>query len=528
MALLQSNVVADFERIHDLLLHNERELPKVEAVVDGDVRLSYSELLEQVDQLAKALVAQGVSKGDRVATMAPPSKEFFLTYLAATSIGAIWHGLNPRYKKRDYAYLLEDAEPKIVFVFSPYDEREYDLELQALTDKVDVFVTIGSSQGRAVDWQNFLSRGGAIDDITLQGRRDAVEPEDIAVIVYTSGTTGEPKGAMLSHKAIARSAQINARWMGEGLRSAICPAPINHVGCLNNICMNVLAFGGTIIFFPRVDPLALHTLNQREKPSYMVTSPTGFNMLLSSPGFTLDLMRSTQLIVYGGATTSKSTLEAFVPLGANMASVYGQTETCGIVTSTHFDDSLEVKAETIGRGLEGVELRVVRPDGEDVDTEETGELLVRAPFVMSGYFNRPDATREAFTKEGYLRTGDLCKRRSDGNIEFVGRIKEMFKSGGYNIYPMEIEQAICEHPSVLMAAVLSIPDEKFQEVGYAFVAAVPGDEILPEELKVFLSERIANFKIPKYFEILPQLPILANSKIDKQSLRKRLNDLFQT
>jgi len=516
----------DCLRVYELLQRNVLRWPDREAVIDGDTRLTYQQLQESVDQYAKALIAAGVQRGDRVATLSPPSQLFFVSYLASVSIGAIWHGLNPRYKRRDYQYLLEDAQPSLVFTMSPYDGRVYDQELQELSAQNTRYITLGEAQDRAQSLNDFLQGASEINDEQLADRRNSIQAEDIAVIVYTSGTTGSPKGAMLSHRAICKSAQINARWMGDGLRKAVCPAPINHVGGLNNICMNVFAWGGTIIFFHRVDPIALYDINRTERPPYLVTSPTGFNMMLASPGFDVQLIDFVELIVFGGATTPQSTLEPFTTLGAKMSSVYGQTETCGIITATDLDAPINVQAETIGKGLEDVEVKIVGNDGLELPVGEAGELLVRAPFIMSGYYNRPEATAETLTEDGFLHTGDICKLREDGNIAFVGRIKEMFKSGGYNIYPVEIEQAICEHPDVSQAAVLSIADDKFQEVGFAFVELIAGKQLAAAELKEFLDQRIANFKIPKTFEFLAKLPLLPNAKVDKQNLRKELDNRF--
>ena len=520
-------MIDSITRIHELLSFHASERPNAEAMVDEDTRLTYSQLATEVDRVAKALIAIGVVPGDRVATLAPPSQWFWITYLAATSIGAIWMGLNPRYKERDYQYLLDDAEPTVAFLVSPYDGRDYDQEIQSLRNSVSRFVTIGEPGGSASSWENFLSEGSGISDSQLVAARAAVQPDDIAVIVYTSGTTGKPKGAMLSHKAICRIAIINAQWMGDGLESTICPAPINHVGGLNNVCMNVFAYGGRIIFYHRVDAEALYHLTVQEKPTYLVSSPTAFQMLLDSPMFSLEPLRSYKLIVFGGAKTPTHVLREFEPLGANLSSVYGQTETCGICTATQFYDPLEVHGETFGKALPTAEMKCIRTDGAECDPGESGELVVKADFVMSGYFNRPDATAEAFTEDGFLRTGDICVQREDGNYEFVGRIKEMFKSGGYNIYPLEIEAAIGEHPKVSVAAVLGMPDPKFQEVGFAFVAPKPGQQVTEAELREFLGERIANFKIPKQFSIRQALPYLPNSKLDKQSLRHELDALLK-
>ncbi len=508
--------------IHDFVVRHAKVRPEAEAVVDGSTRLNFAELRTRVDDIAAALLAHGINHGDRVATLAAPGLDFWLTYLASVSIGAIWHGLNPVYREREFAYLLEDAKPALVFVRSPWDGRHYDAELRAVPNSVRTFVTLGEPEGGALSLAKFSAAGAMVPRDRLDAARARVELQDIAVIVYTSGTTGQPKGAMLSHNTIVQSALANARWMGDRLESTVCAAPTNHVGALNNVCMNLFAQGGRIIFHPRVDIAALGRIRNTERPSYLVTSPTGFMMTMNSPGFDPRKLDHTRLVVCGGATTSLNILEAWQPIGCPIVSVYGQTETCGIITHTDMDAPLEDVALTIGRPLPGCDFRVVRPDGSLCANGESGELQFRGPYVMSGYFNRPDATREAFTAEGYLHTGDLGYLRNDGNIVFVGRLKEMFKSGGYNVYPLEIEQAITEHPDVLIAAVLPVPDPMYQEVGHAFVMPMPGHSIEPAELKRFLKERIANYKVPKGFSVQAALPLLPNGKIDRQQLKLQL------
>ena len=513
-------------RIHDLLAHHAHQQPTAEAVVDEGQRLTYAQLADEVARYAKALIAAGVQPRDRVATLAPPCKHFWISYLATVSIGAIWMGLNPRYKERDYRYLLEDATPKVVLAVSPYDGRAYDAELHAIAPAIRI-VTIGDAAAGVETIADFLAAGASISDATLLARQQSVQPSDTAVIVYTSGTTGQPKGAMLSHHAITGLALVNAQWMGAGLRKAIMPAPINHIGGLNNVCMNVFAYGGCIVFFHRVDVAAITVLTFTEKPTYLVSSPTAFRMLLDMPGFQPEMLKGYELIVFGGAKSPKTVLEPFTRIGARMSSVYGQTETTGIVTATSFDASLEVMAESFGTALSGFDLRIVDPSTLAPCADgEVGELQVKSSFVMSGYFNKPQATRDAFTDDGFLRTGDLCKRREDGNIEFVDRIKEMFKSGGYNVYPVEIEQVICEHESVAAAAVLKMPDAKFDEVGFAFVALKSGSTLDEAAIKSFLATRIANFKIPKRFEFVAALPLLPNSKVDKQTLKAQIASLI--
>ena len=509
--------------IHDFVAHHAISRAHSEAVVDGQTRLSFAELEYRVDRIASALLAHGIGRGDRVATLAPPSIDFWLTYLATVSIGAIWHGLNPVYREREFAYLLGDAQPSLVFVRSPLDGRNFDEELRAVPNTVRTFVTLGDQGIETDSFAKFIASAASVSREQLDAARARIEVNDIAVIVYTSGTTGQPKGAMLSHNTIVQSALANARWMGDRLESTVCAAPTNHVGALNNVCMNLFSNGGRIIFYPRVDIAALGKIRKTERPTYLVTSPTGFMMTMNAPGFDPKKLDHTRLIVCGGATTSLNILEAWEPIGCPIVSVYGQTETCGIITCTDIDAPLEDVAVTIGRPLPGCDFRVARPDGSACVNGESGELLFRGPYVMSGYYNRPDATRDAFTPDGFLHTGDLGYLRDDGNIVFVGRLKEMFKSGGYNVYPLEIEQAIAEHPDVLIAAVLPMPDPMFQEVGYAFVMPMPGRTITPEQLKSFLKERMANYKVPKGFSIEVALPLLPNGKIDRQQLKSLLS-----
>ena len=508
-------------RIHDLLASHAAAVPANEAAVEGDLRLTYAEMADRVDAIARALIASGIAPGDRVATMVPPSLDFWLTYLASVSIGATWMGLNPRYQLPEYAYLLEDSAPRLIFCRTEYEGRGYLAELQTIGSHIETFVALGEPHGRAISFDAFLTRGADCDAVTLAHRRAAVDPEDIAVIVYTSGTTGKPKGAMLSHRAIMAACLCNLCWMADGLESTIEVAPINHVGALNNVCMNVYAFGGKIVFYHRVDLDAISEISRNEKLTYMVGSPTSFAMFAAQDDKGSGRLGQYRLIVFGGGATAEALLQPVFDLGVPMYNVYGQTETCGIVTATDAGASPKIMAETFGRPLPGAEMRIADAAGKPLPLGTSGEIQVRGPYCMTGYFGRPEATAEAFTADGYLRTGDLGVEHPDGNFSFVGRLKEMYKSGGYNIYPVEIELALCEHPDIGMAAVLPVPHPVFQEVGHAFIEAAPG-RISDAELRDFLKSRLANYKIPKSFSFELELPKLPSMKIDKQALKRRL------
>ena len=246
-------------------------------------RLSYAQLAAEVDRYARALLARGLRRGDRLAMLAAPSVDFWIVFHAAASIGVTWLGVNPRYQARDFEHMLADSEPALLVVMSPFDGRDYCEELAAIAPGARM-VCHGEPSAGAVLREVFLAAGDAIDDATLAAARAAVDPEDTALIVYTSGTTGKPKGAELSHRAIVASALANLAWMGaEALQSSVCAAPVNHVGAINNLCMPILAAGGHIIFHPRVDVAAIGEISRREQPTYLVSSPTGFAMMLQQP-----------------------------------------------------------------------------------------------------------------------------------------------------------------------------------------------------------------------------------------------------
>jgi acyl-CoA synthetase (AMP-forming)/AMP-acid ligase II len=508
--------------VDDILDHRISVDPAAEAVVDGSLRLTNLDLRRRVDAVAKGLLARGIIKGDRVATLAPPSADFWTLFLATASIGAIWQGINPRYQKNEYTYLLTDASPKLVFVRSPFEDRDYLQELRDLAPAPTQFVRLGEA---ALDaGGEFAAEGSEVGDASLAAARAAVEPEDIAVLVYTSGTTGKPKGAQLSQRAIVQTALSNLKWMQRDLTCTVCAAPINHVGALNNVCMTSFASGARIVFYPRVDLSVLGQLNRRERPDYLVASPTAFAMMLARPDADMRKYDSYKMIVFGGAATPVAYLREIVKTGAQLSSVYGQTETCGMITFTPAGASLEVMSETVGRAIDGVQLRVADEHGKEATQGVTAEIQVKGVCVMSGYFNNPEATKETFTPDGWLRTGDLGFERSDGYIVFAGRLKEMFKSGGYNVYPVEVELAICEYPKVSQAAVVAVDHPTFQEVGHGFVLPKPGETISPADLKAFLRERIADYKIPKTWSVLTSFPFLPNGKVDKRALRPLLSD----
>lgn len=518
---------AEVKTIGGLLQHFAQVSADDEAAIEGNTRFSYRQLETEVNFVAKALIAAGVTIGDRVGIMAPSGLNFYLTYLATVSIGGIWFGLNPRYQEPEYKYLLHDTKPTILFTISPFEGRDYASVLQSAGLSTTRYIVYGTPTGAAETYDSFMAKAAEVSDQQLQDRFAMVQGEDIAAIVYTSGSTGEPKGAMLSHRAIVKSAIANAKWMVGGPHRALSCLPINHVAALNNLCMNVMAGGGCMVFHEQFDLGAIIELTRREKLTYMVTSPTLLMMLGSYPGYSHEAMQSLRLIVFGGAATPEDLITQYQPIGAKMSTIYGLSETCGIISNSELGASLDVMANSIGKPIEGASWRVCDPDGQALGVGEIGELQISGPHILSGYYNKPKASADAMTKDGYFRTGDLCKWREDGNIEFTGRLKEMFKSGAYNVYPLEVEQAIERYEPVQMAIVVGIPHQLYQEVGFAFIKPKPDQEISISELTAFLRTQIANYKIPKQFQIMIDFPTLPNTKVDKMALKKMLADAEQ-
>lgn len=504
--------------IHEILRQHVLHRGDQSAVVDGVRRLTYRELSEQVDRLAKALVAKGVRHGDRVATLAVPGIDFWLSFLATTSIGAIWLGLNPKYRSPEIAHILQDAAPTIVLVQPQIEGRDMVAEFQELGFPKDQLLSFADHtilQNIYADDQDWKT-----DGIDLAPIRQVIAAENIALIVYTSGTTGRPKGAMLSHRAVVASARINSGWMAGRISSTICAAPINHVGAVNNRCMVVFYAGGRVTFMPRPDYSQLEELIAAEGCTFHHFNPTTLAMLLDHPASAKAVRSTSQIVLIGGGTIPEDLLTRLNALQRSVVNVYGQTETAGIITRTSFDDSTNVIANTIGKPVEECQARITTASGGLVAPGEAGEIELCGPMLMSGYFRNPGASAQALSPDGWLKTGDIGRWDPEGNLVFVGRSKEVFKSGGYNIYPAEIELALAEHPAIAAAVIVPVPDPFYQEVGHAFVQMREGCKLADGELKDFLRHRIANYKIPKSFSFLIELPILPSMKIDRIALRE--------
>ena len=268
------------------------------------------------------------------------------------------------------------------------------------------------------------------------------------------------------------------------------------------------------------DPQGLLQLTQNERLSVLAGVPTMLQITLAQPNFAEFDLSCVQWVIWSGAACPRNVVERYAQLGARLGTSYGMTETTGSVTYSDADADVDTLAETVGRPEQRYDVRIVDSNGKTCDVGEQGELQVRGDFIMTGYFNQPDATRDAIDADGWLHTGDVAVTRKDGNIKLVGRLSEMYKSGGYNVYPREIELALEAHPQVALAAVIGVPDELYQEVGHAYVIPAPEASIDEAALQTYARDHLANYKVPKRFFIREQLPMLPVGKVDKTALKQ--------
>lgn len=514
-------------RIDEYVGFHAQSHPDKEFLVFNHIRMSFAEVEKEVGRLAKALIASGIKRGDRVAFFSTPRYEFFIHFLATASIGAIWVGLNPKYKIDELQYVIRDAQPKMIFGFSKLGSNDHTNILTTLFEDNAFIESLILLDDENQSWHNFIQRSDSIDDKTLASRRNEVNTMDGAFIVYTSGSTGRPKGAVLTHYGVNFCSIIAEELKSLKGRKIICNLPINHVGALSDICSRVLVGAGTIFFQEVFDPEEMMALIDTEKIDTWGGVPTMFQLCISHPTFESVDLSSVELVVWGGAAIPIDLLyQIREKTGAKQYSTgYGMTETTGGVTFSDFNDPLEKIATVIGKKDDRIPMRVLTHDGREAEVGEKGEVQVKGDFLFKEYWRKPKETAASYTEDGWFKTGDVAELLDDGNYKFIERISRMYKSGGYNVYPREIELCLESHESVDLAAVVNVSDDVFQEVGHAFIIA--NRDISEIELKTFLKTSLANYKVPKRIFIRESLPILPIGKVDIITLRKEAQERLE-
>ena len=495
-----------------------------EAVVDGDVRLSFVELAAAVEEAGRAFLAAGIEPGDRVAIWSPNVWEWIVALFGLHSAGGVVVPINTRYKGEEAAYILEASRARILVTVNGFLGNDYvamlgDRELPHLEQ---IVVLRGEAPSGTRSWGDFLATGATVEPAALDARVAALSADDTSDILFTSGTTGNPKGVVTTHGQTLRGF---ADWAAiVGLRRDdryLVVNPFFHSFGYKAGIVASLTVGATIVPQAVFDiPLAMANVAEHGITA-LPGPPAIYQTFLNHPDLDRERMQTLRLAVTGAAPVPVELIERMEKeLGfETVVTAYGLTETCGIVSVCWPDDPPELISGSSGRAIPGVEVRVVDDAGTELPRGEPGEIVVRGYNVMQGYFEAPEQTAEAIDRDGWLHTGDIGTMDAGGYITITDRKKDMFITGGFNAYPAEIERLLLTHPGIAQAAVIGVPDERMGEVGMAFVVPAAGAPLEPTEVVAWAREHMANFKAPKHVQVVDALPMNASNKVLKNELR---------
>lgn len=499
-----------------------------EALVDGTDRLSFGQLADRVERVARALVGSGIEAGDRVALWAPNSAEWVITSFAVYAVGAVLVPLNTRYRGEEAGHVLRTSRARLLFAVTDMlgcDLVELLADVPGLESLQEIVVLEGPARPGCTSIAEFQARALDAHGPEVARRRSDLGGDDASDIIFTSGTTGKPKGAVLGHGASVRTYLAWSELVGlrRGDRYLLV-YPFFHTAGLKSGLLACVLRGATIVPQAVFDVVPVMERVASERITMLPGPPTVFQSILNHPDFSSFDLSSLRLSVTGAAVVPVEVIRRMRDelRFDTVVTGYGLTETTGTVSMCRHDDAPEVIAGTVGRPLPGVHVRIVDDTGQSATPDEPGEILVRGFNVMQEYFEDPTATKEAIDEDGWLRTGDIGILGRDGNLRITDRKKDMYIVGGFNAYPAEIESIMVGHPLVGQVAVVGVPDERLGEVGVAFVVPRPGQTVDPDELGTWCRDHMANFKVPRSIRVVDALPLNPTGKVMKFQLRAQL------
>ncbi len=519
----------DFGTLPNLWASAAERFGDAEALVDAPARFSFKELHGAVREAARAFIALGVQAGDRVAIWAPNTWEWVVALGGLHTAGAVLVPLNTRFKGPEAAYILQKSGATVLLTVTDFLGTDYvemlaphRAELPALQH---VVVVRGHAGRGTIAWSDFIGRGQKVETDDVDARVAAVTADDVSDILFTSGTTGRPKGAMCTHSQCLRA---YADWADVvGLRAGdryLIVNPFFHAFGYKAGIVASLITGATILPHAVFDAAAVFERIPADRISMLPAPPALYQTLLHHPELDKHDMSSLRLAVTGAAVIPVELVKQMRDvLGfETVITGYGLTEACGIATMCRHDDDPETIATTSGRAIPGIEVEVVDDEGKEVVRGDAGEIVVRGYNVMLGYLDEPSETAATIDDDGWLHTGDIGVMDDRGYVKITDRKKDVFIVGGFNAYPAEIENALLAHGDIAQVAVVGIPDERLGEVGAAFVVPKPGKTIDADGLIAWCRERMANFKVPRRVEVVDSLPLNASGKVLKYQLRDQL------
>jgi fatty-acyl-CoA synthase len=551
--------------IGDLLDQQAVRIPTQDAIVYSgypefggalDIRWNYAEYRARANAVAKGLMALGLNKGDHIAVWAANLPEWPLLQLAAAKAGLVLVTINPVLRAAEVEYILKQGDVRALFFMAQIRDHNCLATIRSLTtpgsNPGEVSQLVGAEASSALyhplpllryvcligmppadleldGWRPALFRemvaaGASISDEALAERQASITPDDPGMMLYTSGTTGFPKGAVLTHRNLLNQGHFVMRQgkFEDDIRACTL-VPFFHVfGCVGNVLV-ALAAGGSIYPLLGFDPLKAMQVISSERCTVTGGVPTMLMAILQHPDFEKYDLSSLKQISCAGAPVPVALMEQVKErIGADILIAFGQTENAGAMTLTLPDDSFELKAETVGKALPHIDVKIINPaTGNVVPVGERGEICCRGFLVMAGYYNMPEKTAEAVDADGWLHTGDLATMDEHGYIKIVGRLKEMVIRGGENLFPREIEEFLIRHPKVADVQVLGVPDKFYGEELLAVVLPKAGEQLIEQELRDYCKGQISRQKIPRYFQFVESYPMTASGKVQKFVLRQQ-------
>lgn len=495
-----------------------RVRPDKPALISEDANITYAELDARSRQVAAGLANLGVRKGDRVCVLLPNQPELIEILLASDRIGAILVPINTRLAPEEIAYILSDAAPEVFIWSAALADSARAAHAKATEDRVIVPVQVEGNPSSSIRRYDTWRAGQS----PYAGRTETWE-HDVVLMMYTSGTTGRPKGAMLTHSNLLWNALNISVDAGGGSEDILLhTAPLFHITALA-ILLYGLYYGGTSVLHRSFHPVRALEAIQEQRVTFAFMVPAMWQAITQVPDLDSYDLSSLRLCPSGGAPCPQPVIEFFLRIGCNFFSAYGLTETSPLVLLLP-KDYVESKAGSVGLPVLHNEVRLVDNNDRDVQPGEVGEIVVRGRNVTTGYWNQPEKTAETM-RGGWFHTGDLARQDVDGFYYIVDRKKDMIISGGENIYPTEVEQVLYRHPNILDVAVVGVPDEKWGETVAAIVVTRPGTTVELEEIRSFCATSLARYKMPRRLYVIEELPRNGVGKVSKVQLRQQFGNL---
>jgi fatty-acyl-CoA synthase len=546
MTALQELPWLDGLTIGQVLAETSRKFPARDALVfsGSRVRLNYTEFAAQVRDVAKGLLALDIKPGDHVGIWATNLPEWTLLQFGAARIGAVMVTINPAYRSLELRYTLKQSEVVALFLTDKFKSSDYYSILEEACPEIseahDGNVSCASfpklrfaiaikpdAPKNYRPWNAMVEAGRKTDDSQLEAIDRRLKATDVVSIQYTSGTTGSPKAAMLTHRNILMNAWYVTGCQNISERDRMCvPVPFYHCfGCVMGALGAVTRGAAMIVPAEYFSPSATLDTIEEERCTTLYGVPTMFVAMLEDASLKSRNLSSLRSGIMAGSPCPIEVMKRVLDdMGCREITIaYGQTETSPVVTQSRVDDPIELRVETVGRALPGIELKIVSSEnGRTLPDNEQGEICARGHCTMQGYYNNPEATAAALDEEGWIHTGDLGVRRPDGSFKITGRLKDMVIRGGENISPREIEEFLFTHPAISQAAVFGVPDAKYGEELCAWVQLHRDRTLTAEEVRAYCKANLAHYKVPRYIEFVSEFPTTVSGKIQKFKMREQM------